>query len=493
MTRSGKIVAIALGSIAVLAAGWTGAGMYAGRVAADQMRTFASGTPMGPGVTIAAARHETGLFESGGRFEVRFDEHCDPSPADGANFALQVEYRLSHRALPGSMMRFEWTMTPAGEAGAMLSKVTDGALRLEGQGTVSYARALASTLAMPEIVLGSGAQALRISPGNGRFTLAGGALGLQWKTDRIAGRGAGKALEVTNLGIDADLQDAARGTGSMTLSVERVGTGFGTVEGFRLVSAAVARGDRTDVTINPSLRSLTAPGQKASDLSMEVSVRDMHTASLETIQRISRESCSFRLLKPEEARQLRVAVRTLLTSGLALGVDSIRGTIGEGSLEGFLKVELKKAAPAPAAVAEADAVAVDLSRLLSSRGEIMLKGNAVTAQQREMAVGMGIASAQPGGLKAAFDYADGILKVNGRVFDAGPLQVALSAADRRLNTFLGVALPVERAPAGALQPAEPAPMADEAPPPAAPPNVSPGMAPNVLPNVLPAAPPASLR
>jgi hypothetical protein len=493
MTRSGKIVAIALGSIAVLAAGWTGAGMYAGRVAADQMRTFASGTPMGPGVTIAAARHETGLFESGGRFEVRVDEHCDPSSADGANFALQVDYRLSHRPLPGSMMRFEWTMTPAGEAGAMLSKVTDGALRLEGQGTVSYARALASTLAMPEIVLGSGAQALRISPGNGRFTLAGGALGLQWKTDRIAGRGAGKALEVTNLGIDADLQDAARGTGSMTLSVERVGTGFGTVEGFRLVSAAVARGDRTDVTINPSLRSLTAPGQKASDLSMEVSVRDMHTASLETIQRISRESCSFRLLKPEEARQLRVAVRTLLTSGLALGVDSIRGTIGEGSLEGFLKVELKKAAPAPAAVAEADAVAVDLSRLLSSRGEIMLKGNAVTAQQREMAVGMGIASAQPGGLKAAFDYADGILKVNGRVFDAGPLQVALSAADRRLNTFLGVALPVERAPAGALQPAEPAPMADEAPPPAAPPNVSPGMAPNVLPNVLPAAPPASLR
>jgi len=467
MTSSGKAAAIAVGSIAVLAAGWAGAGIYAGRMAAGEMLALAAGAPMHQGVSIAAARHDTGLFESSGQFEVRFNEHCDAPGAGGNKFALQVEYRLSHMLLPGSMMRFDWTMVPAGQVGAMLSKVTDGALRLDGSGTVSYGRDLASSLAMPELVLGNGPQALRVSAGTGQLTMAGDALGMQWKTERVAGRAGGKALEVLNLGMEVDLKDRKRGTGNMTLGVDRVGTGFGTVEGLRLVTAAVERGDRTDVTISPSLRSLTAPGQKASDLSMEVSLRDIHTASLETIQRISSDSCSFRSLKAEEEQKLRAAVRTLLTGGLALGINGIKGTVGDGSLEGFLKVELKKAGPAAAtaaAAADAGAVAIDLAALLASSGEITVKGKVVNERQREMAVGLGIATEIPGGLKVAFDYADGVLKANGRVFDAGPLQVALSTADRRLNTFLGVSMPAQREPENDARPAELAPMVDEAPP-----------------------------
>ena len=59
---------------------------------------------------------------------------------------------------------------------------------------------------------------------------------------------------------------------------------------------------------------------------------------------------------------------------------------------------------------------------------------------------MGFATEGPGGLKAGFEYADGLLKANGRVFDAGPLQVALSGADRRLNAFLGVPVAVRETP-----------------------------------------------
>ncbi len=470
MTRSGKTAAVAVGSIVVVAAGWAGAGIYAGRVAADEMRAFAAHVPARPGVSIAAPRHDTGLFDSSGRFEVRFDEHCDAASAGGARFALQVDYKLSHMLLPGSLMRFEWSMVPAGQVGAMLSKVTNGALRMDGQGTVSYSRDMVSSLAMPELVLGNGPQALRVSPGAGQFTLSGPAFGMQWKTERIAGRSAGKALEVLNLGMEMDLKDRARGTGSLTLSVDRVGTGFGTLEGFRLVTAAAERGDRTDVTITPSLRALTSPGQKAGDLSMQLAVRDIHTASLESIQRIASESCSFRSLKPEEEQKLRAAVRTLITGGLAFGITGVKGTIGDGSLEGFLKVDLKKAdAAAPATGAAATAptgpVAIDLARLLTSSGEVTLKGNAIKAEQREMAVGMGFATEVQGGLKAAFEYADGVLKANGRVFDAGPLQVALSTADRRLNTFLGVSMPAERAPKGeGLVPEAVPSAADGAPP-----------------------------
>ncbi len=451
MNKSAKVAALALGGIAVIAAGWAGASIYAGRIAAAEMRSLAAREPLGLGVSIAAARHDTGLFSSGGTFEVRFDEHCDTTGAVGG-IALKVDYRVSHLIRPGSMMRFDWTMVPSGEVGAVLSKVTNGALRVDGQGTVGYGRQVVSSLAMPELVLGSGAQALRVSAGSGQAKLAGSAFGMQWKTERIAGRGAGSALEVLNFGIDVDLQDRVRGTGSMALSIDRVGTIFGTAEGFRLVTAAAERGDRTDVTITPSLRALTMRAQKASDLSMQISVRDLHTASLEAIQKIGHDSCGFKSLKAEEEQKLRAAVRMALTGGLSLGITEVKGTIGDGSLDGFLKIELKKAAQAAVVAAGAAPVAIELANLLTSSGEITVKGNAINADQRQMAVGMGIATEVPGGLKATFEYADGLFKANGRVFDASAVQVALSTADRRLNTFLGVSMPARSEPGEGLAP-----------------------------------------
>ncbi len=440
MKKSVKIAVFTLGGIAVIAAGWAGASIYAGRIAAAEMRSLAARAPGGSGVSIAAARHDTGLFSSGGTFEVRFDEHCDTTGVTGG-IALKVDYRVSHLLRPGSMMDFDWTMVPSGEVGAALSKVTTGALRMDGQGTVGYGRQVVSSLAMPELVLGSGAQAMRVSAGSGQVTLAGSAFGMQWKTERIAGRGAGKALEVSNLGIEVDLKDRVRGTGSMVLSIDRVGTGLGTAEGFRLVTAAAERGDRTDVTITPSLRAFTMPGQTASDLSMQISLRDLHTGSLDAIQQIGRESCGFKSIKAEEAQKLRAAVRTALTGGLSLGITEVKGSIGDGSLEGFLKVELKQAAQAAVVAVGAEPVAIELANLLASSGEITVKGNAINAGQRQMAVGMGVATEVPGGLKATFEYADGLFKANGRVFDGSAVQVALSTADRRLNTFLGVSMP----------------------------------------------------
>jgi uncharacterized protein YdgA (DUF945 family) len=459
MNRNARIGVALLGGVAVVAAAWAGGSIYAGRGVASELRGLAERDASASSVSIAAARHDTGLFSSAGSFEVRFDEHCS-APGDTGRAALKVDYRVSHLLRPGSMMRFDWTAVPAGEVGALLAKATNDALRMEGQGTVSYSREVASSLAMPELALGSGQEAMRVSASSGQVKLAGNALGLQWKTERIAGRGAGNALELVNLGLDIDLKDRTRGTGSVALSIDRVGTGFGSAEGFRLVTAAAERGDRTDVTITPSLRTLLASGQKAGDLSMQVSLRDLHTASLEAIQRIGSETCGFKSLKPEEEQRLRAAVRTALTGGLSLGIDGVKGTIGDGSLEGFLKVELKKAAAAVAATT-GEPAAIDLATLLGASGELVVKGSMVNAQQRQMAVSMGFATEVQGGLKAAFEYSDGLLKANGRAFDAGALQVALATADRRLNTFLGVSMPVRDAPKSApVAVLEAAPAAD---------------------------------
>lgn len=456
-----------LSGIVLVVTAWAGASIYVGRIAAAELRDFASRSSSASSMSITAARHDAGLFSSTGTFEVRFDEHCN-APGGTARASMKVEYRVSHLLLPGSMMRFDWTAVPSGEVGAALAEATDNALRMGGQGTVSYMRAVTSSLAMPELSIGSGPQALRVSAGSGHLKLAGNGLALQWKTERIAGRSAGKALEVVNVGFDIDLKDRALGTGTMTLAIDRIGTGFGSAEGFRLVTAAEARGDRIDVTVTPSLRMLEAPGQKASDLSLQISLRDIHAASLQAIQRIGSETCGFKVLKPEQEQKLSAAVRTALTGGLSLGIDRVKGTIGDGSLEGILKVELKKAGDAIAATS-GEPLAIDLAKLLAASGELVVKGSVVNAGQRQMALSMGFATEVPGGLRAAFEYSDGLLKANGRVFDAGALQVALATADRRLNTFLGVSMPAQVIPKGGQATSlEAALAADAAPAPASP-------------------------
>jgi hypothetical protein len=463
MNKSLRIAAFALGGIATLGVAWAGASIYVGHLAAESIRNMAAAPAEGSSYSIAAARHDTGLFASAGSFEVRFAEHCD-APGAPRRAALKVDYRVSHLLRPDSMMRFDWTAEPAGEVSALLAKLNNGPLRAAGEGTVSWSREIRSSLAMPEVSLGSGAQAVRVSAGSGQLAVVGNAFAMQWKTGRIAVRGAGKALEVLNVALEIDLRDRVRGTGTTVLSIDRIGTGFGSAEGLRLATEAVERGDRTDVTVTPSLRAVDLPGQKARELSMQLALRDLHTASVETIQRIGNESCGFRSLKPEEAQTLQAAVRTALTGGLSLGITGIKGAVGDGSLEGALSVELKKASQAVTAAGAAPA-AIDLANLLVARGELILKGNAVNAQQRELAVGMGLATEASGGLKAAFEYADGLFKANGRVFDAGPVQVALSGADRRLNSFLGVSQPAREAPAAGAAPAPgQAPLASALPP-----------------------------
>jgi hypothetical protein len=89
MNKSAKIAAFTLGGIAVIAAGWAGASIYAGRIAAAEMGSLVAGAPAGSGVSITAARHDTGLFSSGGSFDVRFDTQCDTTGAAGG-FAAEA-------------------------------------------------------------------------------------------------------------------------------------------------------------------------------------------------------------------------------------------------------------------------------------------------------------------------------------------------------------------------------------------------------------------
>jgi len=103
----------------------------------------------------------------------------------------------------------------------------------------------------------------------------------------------------------------------------------------------------------------------------------------------------------------------------------------------------------------------------------------VPPETRDMAAAMGFAVAKGTGLAAAFEYADGLLKVNDRTHDAGAVLASLRTADAQLHALVaGWSEPqpvLARAPMQA--PEEPAPASVNEPAAAAAPEAAPASAP----------------
>lgn len=471
MTSSGKTLAMAGTVMAALGAGWIGAGAYGAHAAERELRALTSQASARDGFRLMNLKHERGFLSSSGTVDVRVEDQCGDAGAGEAPLTLQVSYTMRHLPLPSSLMRFDWSLTPTGAAGASFAKTFGGTTTLQGEGSVAMNRDVRSTLSLPELAV-SGAESVQVAPSTGHVAWGANSLTLDWKTDRIVARGQGQALELQQLVLAMDLKNRKLGAGTASLSIDKLSTELGTAEGFRLASEVVERGDRLDMKFTPSLRSVSVAGQTARDLVLEIGVNGVHAKSIETVGQILGDTCGLEHATANETTMLRSALRTLMARGFTLGIPRIAGSIGAGSLDGSLQVELKP-------TAGGDSAPILLARVLRSQGQITLKGDVVDAEQKQMVLAMGVATEVPGGLQAGYEYADGVLKANGRSFDAGGMQAALAQADQVLNAFLSsneaVALALRSAPEAApatetVQTAAPeqAP-AEAAPPPTAPP------------------------
>ena len=457
MASTVKIAALSATGLALLGAAWVGASHEAGRRAETELNALVAQLGAGhTGVRIKNLKHERSLLSSAGTMEVQFEDSCD---ADGstpeASFAVQVDYRMSHLLTPTSAVRFDWGLRPAGEAGELFAKALGGTTRLEGSGSVDFHGNLHSSMSLPELTVNGGdGQRLQVSPSTGRVAWGATAMGLEWNTDKITARGNGTAVEVNKLALAIDLRNRYRGTGTMSLGVDKVSTSLGNLEGLKLASDVTEHGDRLDMKFSQALRSTSIAGKDAKNLSFELGVKDVHAASLETISRIVGDTCGLQNMTADEDTRLRAALRTLLAQGFAIGVPKVAGTVGDGSLDGSLSIELK---PTPGGTN----APVRLAQLLRSSGKLSLQGSALSAEQKQMAVAMGFAVVTATGLEASYEYTDGIFKANGRVFDAGMVQTALSGADTEINRFLTTPRLAEAQPAPEAAPVA-APVAAEA-------------------------------
>ncbi|MCK6375844.1 MAG: DUF945 family protein [Zoogloea sp.] len=488
MSKDNKKILIAAGGIGIVVAGWLGASVYVGSVAEREIRAFAAKPSSETGVRVRNLQHSSGLFSATGSFGLEVVDQCS-SGEGGQRPALEVEYSLANLVLPAAPLRVTWSAKPTGELAAALAELFGPSLKLQGNGDVSYGGDFRSAMSLPELALDQGGQKLTVAPSSGSLAVGKTALAVSWGIDKLLTRGNGEAVELGKIALDVDLKNRYLGTGSSSLSIERIATSHGSAEGFRHATLVTEDGERLNAQVTESLRAASFGGETVKDLTLEMAIRNLDKRSIETISRLFGDTCGLQNMTSDEDETFRKALRTLMTQGFSFGIPRLAGTVGQGSLDGKLMIEASKSL--------SHSAPISLASMLKASGEVVLKGKVLDEGKLQTALGMGFTQGQDGSVKGSFEYAEGVLRTNGRIFDGSAVQASLGGADQMLNAFLDKPkLAANAAQAESLQ--APAPIiADEEPEvaeaPAAAPAAAPApvAAPPAQPAVLP-VPPVSL-
>lgn len=422
-----KLVVGSLGVAGVAVGAWLGAGLWVGQRVEAELQSWQRAPQAGPaGLRLTRLNHERSLWGATGQMDLRFQPGCAAEAGADEAVTLRVDYKLSHFILPGRLTAFDWRATPLGDSAELFKSLFGADQALAGSGQLGFSGGLRTEMNLPELAFQRSGEALQMAPSRGFLSVNGPALAFGWTVDRLVTRGHGTAMEAKAIVIDVDLSNRHLGTGSMSVSADQLSLGMGTLEGLSLKSQASVQGDRLDMTVTPALRRVKADGVDLSDLSMELAMKGLDTRSVETLSRVFEASCGMQSLTAEEGRQARDAAMTLLARGLTVGIQKVAGKGPEGAIDGqFLLAMVPARDGKPSLAAQ-----------LKAQGHLEISSALLPAQQREMVVATGMAVTQGKNLRAGFDYADGLLKLNERSQDASALLAGLNAADAELQTVL---------------------------------------------------------
>jgi Bacterial protein of unknown function (DUF945) len=378
------------------------------------------------GVRIVQLEHKRSLVGASGKLELVLQPGCAVEPGSEKSFSVLVEYSMSHLILPSEATRFEWQLQPQGSTAEEFKAVFGPGASFAGRGTIGFDGALRTDMSFPELSVLRSGESLQVAPGKGSLVLHGPSMTFDWSAARLVTRGNGNAMEVKDLSVNLDLKNRHLGTGSVRLAAEQVSFGLGAAEGVGFQVSALENGDRLDMVVTPTIRRLKARDLDLSDLALEVAVKGLDTRSVQTLSKIFESSCGMKSMTAEESARSQEAALRLLARGFAIGVSKIGGKSAEGGIRGQLMLEL----------AEAKSGKPSLQNQVKANGQLEVTGALIPPEQRNLAVNMGFAVAIDAGLTAAFDYANGILKLNDRTHDAEPIVEALRNADEKLQALI---------------------------------------------------------
>jgi uncharacterized protein YdgA (DUF945 family) len=311
--------------------------------------------------------------------------------------------------MPDSLSKVHWQIKPIGESGETITDMFGENAKITGEGKVKFSQEYVSSVNIPKLVARQDNSSIDISPTHGNFTWGKKSAALDLKIDRAVIRGEEEAFEAQKLFFDTKLSDRIKGIGSAKITIDKLATKDAIAEGFAVSADSVLNKDRVDIKVAKSLRSLKYQDVQARDLAIEIALNNMDANSIETLSNLLNETGMSNLTAIEQA-QAKAAARTMLLKGFDIGITRFTGTVGKGTVEGSLRIEL---APTPGEQASQ----FNLNNSLKSSGQLLLKGNVLDPSYKGMALMFGAAVETPEGLKASYEFANGKLIANGQALD----------------------------------------------------------------------------
>ena len=410
---------------------------YSSRTLAAELKAFEQGSRQGD-LVVNKLTHNPGLFTSSGSVEFQLRDSCATDAAQQPS-SFSVDYVVSHLPSTHGVLQFEWSVLPLGSTAADIEKVIGPGKKISGTGALGYGGLMKAEMDLPELNFTNNGVAFQVTPSKGSLSADKTAAHFIWNLQRFVARGNGDALDVKELGLNIDLKDRNLGTGAIVLDVGGVSTASVSIEGLQVRSDTTEEKDRLSSKVSQSVRVLNVMGQSLKDLALEASVTGLHTPSVRTLLEIGKASCGFSNMTAEESQKVRKATETLLTSGMSLGIPTLKGSSEGGQVSANLVLELMPS--------KDNTIALEKS--LRSSGQLSITGTLLNQGQIQMALSTGFATKTAEGLKASYSYQDGLLKVSDKTLDGGMVKTALAQADRQINGFLNpqkapVSSPIEQ-------------------------------------------------
>jgi uncharacterized protein YdgA (DUF945 family) len=208
--------------------------------------------------------------------------------------------------------------------------------------------------------------------------------------------------------------------------VEKFDTPDFTANGMSLVTQVLEKVGRMDINVTPEMKSLEAGGKQFKNLVFDFGIHGLHGESADYVFNLAQTSCNFQNLTQEDSDKLHANLRKLLFEGFSVGISRVAGAVDGGDLDGKWSVTLAKT----------PGEEFSLIPVLASQGELSLTGKDIKQIQKKTLISLGFAQEIPGGMRASYHFANGVLKVNGKVSNAALIDTMLQTMEQQILEFL---------------------------------------------------------
>jgi hypothetical protein len=433
MPLSRSFYRIAAG-ISVVAAAWLGISALSRYRVDAQLNALVNAPDPDAGWRFQDLSHDGGLMTSGGNVNLVHQFYCSDSgnaataaPLVFSPFGGNITYHLSHGVTPSGLARFSWAMTPIGIGAAEIKKMLGADAQITGEGSVGFTGTLSTSIHLPPFKAAGGDESIQFPASTGHLTFGQNTFMANWQLDKAAVRyTSGAAVLIENLRVALNITNLQRGLGTASIAIDKLSNSLGVAEGITLESEVLQHGDSIDLRLAPSIKSVKVADREAKDLTLEFALRGVLANAIDQLRRHRHQLCETPQEKSTVAQQHIEALRALVAHGLSLGLPKFHAAIGSGALNGHLMIDLL-----PSTDAAQDAVKVE--RRLKATGQFQVKGEAMSQEERDAIVHLGLAERTADGFKTTVQYEDSLLRVNGRVFDATPVHAVLEQLNAELT------------------------------------------------------------